>query len=363
MQRAGIELGLNPGASIAVQGDDASPAFLLRAPVKAAALSMVLVQASNFPAAHAFLCSTLVDGRRDAPLSAQGADELLRIGLFAPRDALPQAVSYPFTTLEASAAARARSQSEVEALSTDPARAIRLHLPDDWRDLQLHFVPHHHGSVWAPVIKPSIVASGNDCVVAAAGREPASATELDSAATREQFSRDGFATLQDLLPAVHVQALGQYFRELAAEGYLARDDGGGTRRFMAHNHPVANFWHQQLNERVAQLAGRRTKPSYSFVSVYDQGGDLSWHTDRPPCEYTITLLIDYAPLDQDHRSPWALKIRGRDGRLHAVHQCLGEALIFKGRELQHSRDVLPGGHRSTSILFHFVDDDYHGVMQ
>ncbi|PKM14607.1 MAG: hypothetical protein CVV12_13155 [Gammaproteobacteria bacterium HGW-Gammaproteobacteria-2] len=363
MQRAGIELALNPGASIAVQGDDASPAFLVRAPVKAAALSMVLVQASNFPAAHAFLCSTLVDGRSDAPLSAQGADELLRIGLFAPRDALPQAVSYPLATLEASAAAQARSQSEVEALSTDPARAIRLQLPDDWRDLQLHFVPHHHGSVWAPVIKPSIVASGNDCVVAAAGREPASATELDSAATREQFCREGFATLQDLLPAVHVQALGQYFRELAAEGYLARDDGGGTRRFMAHNHPVANFWHQQLNERVAQLAGRRTKPSYSFVSVYDQGGDLTWHTDRPPCEYTITLLIDYAPLDQDHRSPWALKIRGRDGRLHAVHQCLGEALIFKGRELQHSRDVLPGGHRSTSILFHFVDDDYHGVMQ
>jgi hypothetical protein len=361
MQRAGIELALNPGASIAVQGEDASPAFLVRAPVKAAALSMVLVQASNFPAAHAFLCSTLVDGRSDAPLSAQGADELLRIGLFAPRDALPQAVSYPLPTLEASAAAQARCQSEVEALSTDPARAIQLHLPDDWREQELHFVPHHHGSVWAPVIKPSFGASGNGCVAMATGREPA--LPLDSAATHEQFTRDGFTTLQDLLPAVHVQALGQYFRELAAEGFLARDADGSTRRFMAHNDPVANFWHQQLNERVAQLAGRRTKPSYSFVSVYDQGGDLSWHTDRPPCEYTITLLIDYAPLDHEQRSPWALKIRGRDGRLHAVHQCLGEALIFKGRELKHSRDLLPCGHRSTSILFHFVDDDYHGVMQ
>ncbi|PKM01893.1 MAG: hypothetical protein CVV15_14045, partial [Gammaproteobacteria bacterium HGW-Gammaproteobacteria-5] len=290
MQRAGIELALNPGASIAVQGEDASPAFLVRAPVKAAALSMVLVQASNFPAAHAFLCSTLVDGRSDAPLSAQGADELLRIGLFAPRDALPQAVSYPLPTLEASAAAQARCQSEVEALSTDPARAIQLHLPDDWREQELHFVPHHHGSVWAPVIKPSFGASGNGCVAMATGREPA--LPLDSAATHEQFTRDGFTTLQDLLPAVHVQALGQYFRELAAEGFLARDADGSTRRFMAHNDPVANFWHQQLNERVAQLAGRRTKPSYSFVSVYDQGGDLSWHTDRPPCEYTITLLID-----------------------------------------------------------------------
>lgn len=261
MQRAGIELALNPGASIAVQGEDASPAFLVRAPVKAAALSMVLVQASNFPAAHAFLCSTLVDGRSDAPLSAQGADELLRIGLFAPRDALPRAVSYPLATLEASAAAQARCQSEVEALSTDSVRAIRLRLPDDWQHLELHFVPHHHGSIWAPAIKPSIGVSGNGCVGQATSREPTQ--PLDNAATHEQFNSDGFTTLQNLLPAVHVQALGQYFRELAAEGYLARDDGGGTRRFMAHNHPVANFWHQQLNERVAQLAGRRTKPSYS----------------------------------------------------------------------------------------------------
>ena len=361
MQRAGIELALNPGASIAVQGEGASPGFLVRAPVKAASLSSVLVQASNFPHAHAFLCSTLVDGRSDATLSAQGADELLRIGLFASRDALPQTVSYPLATLEASTAAQARCQSEVEALFTDSVRAIRLRLPDDWQDLEVHFVPHHHGSIWAPAIKPSIGVSGNGCVSAATGREPA--LPLDSAATHEQFIRDGFATLQDLLPIAHVQALGQYFRELAAEGYLDRDDDGSTRRFMAHNHPVADFWHQQLNERVAQLAGRRTKPSYSFVSVYDQGGDLSWHTDRPPCEYTITLLVDYAPLDHGQRSPWPLKIRGRDGRLHAVHQCLGEALIFRGRELKHSRDQLPDGHRSTSILFHFVDDDYDGVLQ
>ncbi len=362
MQLAGIELALNPGARIAVQGEDVSPEFLVWAPIKAASLSSVLVDASNFPAAHAFLRSTLVAGQGDVQLSAQGADELLRIGLFAPREALPQAVDYRLTPLDEATALVARSLSEVEAGAADPLRSNRLRLPDAWQDQLLRFVPHHHGSVWAPVIQPASAATREP---AAPRGEPVSVPtlELDSAATREQFAREGFATLDDLLPAAHVAELGRYFRELAAEGYLARDDEGGTRRFMAHNHPVAGFWHQQLNERVAQLVGRRTKPSYSFVSLYDQGGDLFWHVDRPPCEYTITLLIDYAPLLEGERSPWALKIRGRDGRLHAVHQRLGETLIFKGRELKHSRDQLPSGHRSSSILFHFVDHDYDGVLE
>lgn len=359
MQQAGIDLALNPSASIVVQGERAAPAFFVLAPVKAAALSSVLVEASNFPDAHAYLCAALVEGRVEAPLSARGADELLRIGLFAPRDALPQAVDYPFPTLAATTASTARSLAELEVGLDEPARAS-LRLPQAWRNLDLHFVPHRHGSVWSPVIRSACAAHCEDSEAAAAN--PAPSPELDSEEMRAQFDREGFANLPDLLPAAQVLALGHYFRELAAEGYLGRDDAGGTRRFVAHNHPVAMFWHHQLNARVAQLIGRPSKPSYSFVSVYEAGGDLSWHVDRPPCEYTITLLVDYAPLDAEQRSPWALNIRGRDGRLHAVHQRLGEALIFKGRELRHSRGLLPDGHRSTSILFHFVDADYQGEM-
>lgn len=358
MQLAGIDLALNPGASITVHGERASPEFFVLAPIKSAALSSVRVNASNFPAAHAFLRAAVVEGRSDAALTAQGADELLRIGVFACRDALPQAVDYPLTTLDA--AAHALGQSEVEALLAGPLCANRLRLPDAWRDRGLRFVPHHHASVWTPVIQPS-VAVASDRLTATKSHQ--SALQLDSAQTREQFARDGFAILDDLLPATHVLALGRYFRALAAEGYLARDDEGGTHRFVAHNHPIVRFWHEQLNARVAQLVGRATKPSYSFVSAYEAGGDLYWHTDRPPCEYTITLLVDYAPLEADNRSPWALEVRGRDGRPHAVHQCLGDALIFKGRELKHRRERLPDGHRSTSILFHFVDDDYQGVME
>ncbi len=185
----------------------------------------------------------------------------------------------------------------------------------------------------------------------------------DSAAIREFFAREGFAELAGLLPAEHVAELGRYFQALAAEGFLGLDTDRGCCRHVAHNHPIANAFHGQLNERISQLVGKRTKPSYSFVSIYVAGGDLKWHTDRPPCEYTVTLLLDYAPLDAEGRSRWALEVTGRDGVIHDLHQRVGDALIFKGRELSHCRDVLQAGHRSASVLFHFVDEDYDGEME
>ncbi len=184
----------------------------------------------------------------------------------------------------------------------------------------------------------------------------------DDAESRAHFEREGFAMLDGLLPADEVVELGRYYQSLAEEGFLQLDDDRGSRRHVAHSHPVADFWHRQLNERVSHLVGRATKPSYSFVSLYLEGGELKWHVDRPPCEYTITLLIDYAPLDEAGSSPWALKLRARDGSTREIHQRVGDALIFKGRELKHSREVLPEGHRSASLLFHFVDADYDGVM-
>ena len=356
-------LALNPSAKISIQDHEQPPSFLVEAPIKGASFSSVRVCADNLPGAHAFLCSTLIDGRHDVRVGEQEASELCRIGLFAPFDALPQAVTYQFPLRGPAQGGPLRSRpcaDEPDGRTTQALSALRL--PAEWTEHGLRFEPHHHGSIWSPVRVSSAEEPG---ARSEHGHFEAEApkTALDSEATRAHFEREGFALLDDLLPAEHVEELGRYFQALAAQGFLSCSEDRGTRRYIAHNDPVANFWHGQLNERVSQLAGRRTKPSYSFVSVYLAGGDLFWHTDRPPCEYTITLLLDYAPLDAEGRSPWALKLTGRDGTIHSLHQGIGEALIFKGRELRHGRDTLPDGHRSASLLFHFVDEDYDGVME
>jgi hypothetical protein len=356
MQLASLGLALNPCARISVHADAASTAFLVQAPVRGAQVSTRWVAANEHPAAHGFLVSTLIRGERVEQASAEAIAELRAVGLLAPMDAVPQAVHYDLAAHSHPVATPRLDAAAAADRAGAPVRGRGFRLPEDWAASSLRFQPHHHGSVWAPVLVDAPPMQPAD-----EGPGPAAA-ELDAPATREQFAREGFVELADLLPASHVAELGRYFQALAAEGFMSLDENRGSRRFISHSHPVADFWHDQLNQRVSQLVGRATKPSYSFVTIYLAGGDLKWHTDRPPCEYTITVLLDYAPLGSDARSSWPLLVKGRDGRVHELHQRIGDALIFKGRELEHCRAILPEGHRSASLLFHFVDAEYDGEM-
>jgi hypothetical protein len=43
-----------------------------------------------------------------------------------------------------------------------------------------------------------------------------------------------------------------------------------------------------------------------------------------------------------------------------IWQYLGDGLIFRGRYLPHWRSQLPEGHTASSLLFHYVDQNFQG---
>ena len=74
-----LSLELNPSARISIVDHAPSPAFLVEAPIKGASFSSIKVCVDNLPDAHAFLCSILIDGQKDAQIDAQTAAELGQI--------------------------------------------------------------------------------------------------------------------------------------------------------------------------------------------------------------------------------------------------------------------------------------------
>ena len=87
---------------------------------------------------------------------------------------------------------------------------------------------------------------------------------------------------------------------------------------------------------------------------------LAKHTDREQCEFSLTLCLDYAP-EPRCATPWPLACTRNRGR-SAVFQAIGDALLYRGCQLPHSRDGLPEGHTSTSIFFHYVRQDFTGSL-
>lgn len=121
----------------------------------------------------------------------------------------------------------------------------------------------------------------------------------------------GFVVVPHLVPPFHLGALRRYYRHKTRTGCFQLGDGQVDRRYAAHNEGVGQYVHEQLVQAVGEIAGAVIKPSYAYFIAYQSGARLERHTDRPQCEYSITLLIDSTP-EPLEQSPWPLKLDTRD---------------------------------------------------
>jgi len=176
-----------------------------------------------------------------------------------------------------------------------------------------------------------------------------------------QFRTQGYAVVRDVIHPVHLGALRRYYRGLVAGGQLPRGDDQVAERYRLNSEPVATFFHPQLASLVSRIAGEPVKPSYLYFASYPSGSELPRHTDRLQCEFSISLLIDYAP-EPDGPCGWPLFLETPDaaGGVAAADLGLGDAVFYRGRQLAHYRDRLPDGHQSSSLFFHYVRQDFAG---
>ncbi len=176
----------------------------------------------------------------------------------------------------------------------------------------------------------------------------------------DQVSRKGFAPVAGLIHPFHISALRRYYRHLIRTGKLPLGDTQSSRRYYAHNDSVARFFHLQLTSVVSMLFAEPVKPSYVYFASYQGGACLEKHIDRSQCDFSVSLCLDYSP-EPACQTPWPLRLHTPRG-LTTVYQSIGDALLYRGCQVPHSRGVLPRGHTSSSIFFHYVPVDFDGPL-
>lgn len=177
---------------------------------------------------------------------------------------------------------------------------------------------------------------------------------------RPQFQSRGYAPVGRLIHPFHIASLRRYYRNQLRTGKLHRGDGQSPLRYISYNDPVCQFFHRQLTAAMSAFAGEPLKPSYVYLASYQAGAVLEKHTDREQCDFSATFCLDYAPEPRD-ATPWPLELHKKSGTVR-VFQAIGDALLYRGCQLPHSRDKLAEGHNSTSIFFHYVRQDFAGSL-
>lgn len=141
--------------------------------------------------------------------------------------------------------------------------------------------------------------------------------------------------------------------------------------------------HKQLAEFASELFGEPLKPSYVFLSMYDEGGICPLHIDRPQCYRTIDYLIR-----QDDPEPWPIHIgalHSDEERQEVLDSDLGhpegsaideriwaetwetaiiepnDAVCYSGTHQWHYRSQRLKG-RADLAFFHFVQEEFDGPL-
>jgi hypothetical protein len=200
--------------------------------------------------------------------------------------------------------------------------------------------------------------------------------------TRDRTT-SGVTVARQLFDPITHEALKAFIRDRVPMMSVGVDDKDFVRRY-AHNVPYFVNIHRQLTDFASEQFGEPLKPSYSFLSMYDDNGICPLHIDRPQCYRTIDYLIQ-----QDQTEPWPIRIgeymteeqRQALDESEAGHPQTEEeiaeriaaetwtdvllepndAVLYSGTHQWHYRPQRLKG-KADLIFFHFTHVDFEGPL-
>jgi hypothetical protein len=191
-------------------------------------------------------------------------------------------------------------------------------------------------------------------ILVAPGAEAARAEawQRACAALRRDLQTEQYAVLRKIIHPLQLAALRRYFRALDARGHLKASSNKhyAHRRRSVYDEETARFVQAQITSLVNRITPAPVRPSHCQVSVYQPGAFLRRHKDQPQYVWNLSLVVDAEP-ETEEAGAWPICVEV-GGRTREVRLEIGDAVLYRGSEFTHWRDVLPDG-QSVTLLFCF----------
>lgn len=188
------------------------------------------------------------------------------------------------------------------------------------------------------------------------------------------YARDGYARIGGLLaPQVCNAFLNQFLQFLETSGTTIESLTRASTLLPLNAPEVYGFHYPPmmallwgLTPAIEGAVGTALMPTYSYMRFYREGDVCRVHGDRPSCEHSLSLTLDYSdgvPWPLDVGSEWLDQptprieedFGGEDYASVAMEP--GDAVLYRGVNLRHGR-VTPNANAWSAHLFlHWVERD------
>ena len=141
----------------------------------------------------------------------------------------------------------------------------------------------------------------------------------------------------------------------------------------SYNFPPSIALHRWMRDNLDKVFDFKLVETYSFTRKYDRGAYLRAHTDRPSCEISATVCLDY---HCDDGKPWSIWVQNEEdyidlgcmekafkisqGLPHRKRKGIqidlevGDVLLYQGPNIPHWRDTFLGDY-SSHMFLHFIN--------
>jgi hypothetical protein len=165
------------------------------------------------------------------------------------------------------------------------------------------------------------------------------------------FQSAGYTKIEGLVDAQTIQTISQYFEnkinrgEWTAKSEISENEAS---KLGYYADPLIEVMLKQCQYAIEQHTGLLLEPTYSFSRVYQEGEELTPHTDRPSCEISATINVACTG------DVWPIWMQYKDKDPVKCMLSPGDAVIYKGCEVTHWRRKLPEGQINVQFMLHYV---------
>ena len=170
--------------------------------------------------------------------------------------------------------------------------------------------------------------------------------------TMSNFKDEGYLKVKSLVDAQTVKTISEYFENKINRGeWVAKPEINVNEmsKFGYYADPLIEVMLKQCLPAIEEQTGLELEPTYSFSRVYQEGEELTPHTDRPSCEVSATINVACT----GGVWPIWMQYEGND-----PVKCMlepGDAVIYKGCEVTHWRRPLAKNNLNVQFMLHYVD--------
>tara|TARA_Y100001970_G_scaffold254338_1_gene330004 strand:- start:892 stop:1449 length:558 start_codon:yes stop_codon:yes gene_type:complete len=164
----------------------------------------------------------------------------------------------------------------------------------------------------------------------------------------KQFQQKGFEVRKRFIPIQFSTYLRNYFFTLSYNEQL-KGDSQAPNSHCVYGDLAFDMVMAMSTNIIGECIDKTLVPQYTYARIYNNGSVLERHTDRPECEYSVTLS-----LGGSYEKSWPIWIKDYDGNDHCVDLDEGDILIYKGTKLEHWREKFEGD-AQCQLFMHYVD--------